>query len=77
MSPHEIEVGKTYHNGKEEGRYRAWKVLETYVEMVDLSTGRKRNDGVVIKFTCGPLTDHVGTLSLASLTLMAKGEVTD
>ncbi|MFE4569976.1 hypothetical protein [Paenibacillus chitinolyticus] len=77
MSPHEIEVGKTYHNGKKDGRYRSWKVLGTDVEMNDLSTGNTRDDGVVFKFIYGPFNNYVGTLSLESFAQLVEGEVTD
>ncbi|MEY9096327.1 hypothetical protein ABH899_004977, partial [Paenibacillus sp. RC84] len=47
MSPQDIEVGKTYHNGKEGPRsYSARKVMGIGVRWFEPFNGRMRHDGV-------------------------------
>ncbi|MFD7521421.1 hypothetical protein [Paenibacillus chitinolyticus] len=73
MSPHEIEVGKTYHNGKDGPRsYSARKVLKLNVKgpwgIVD---------GVRYLQVKGPYSGEETVIRLSSFASWAKGEVTD
>lgn len=70
MSPHEIEAGKTYHNGKEGPRsYSARKVIARDVKYSSF------NDGVRFEQIAGRYKGETSVISMPSFASWAKGEV--
>ncbi|OMF76670.1 hypothetical protein [Paenibacillus glucanolyticus] len=75
MKPSLIQVGVTYHNGKEGPRsYSARKVLRTGVPYSDWMYGFK-NDGIEYEQIAGKEKGKTFVLSLKSFAQWAKGEV--
>ncbi|MFS0841235.1 hypothetical protein [Paenibacillus sp. 1P03SA] len=76
MSPQEIEVGKTYHNGKEGPRsYSTRKVLDIGVRWFEPFNARMRHDGVEYRQVAGPGKGGVYILPMETIARWAKGEV--
>lgn len=70
MKPHEIEVGKIYHNGKEGPRsYSARKVVATNVRYSSFT------DGVKFMQVEGRYKGEESVISMPSFATWAKGEV--
>lgn len=75
MSPHEIEVGRTYHNGKEGPRsYSARKVIAVGVKTTDWD-GTEYSDGVRYEQVAGKYKGDKSVLRMGSFAKWAKGEV--
>lgn len=74
MSPKEIKVGKSYHNGKQGPRsYSERKVIAMNITTYWPGGGIK--DGVRYEQVAGMYKGQITVLSLASFASWAKGEV--
>jgi hypothetical protein len=71
MSPREIEVGKTYHNGKQGPRsYSARRVVALNVRYSSFT------DGIRFLQIAGRFKGEESVISMSSFATWAKGEVT-
>jgi hypothetical protein len=78
MSPYEIEVGKTYHNGNRGKRGTARKVLEMGVSVQHWDMyNTVSNTGVRFLQVKGPYAGEEFTIPLKSFAKWAKGELED
>ncbi|SDJ62034.1 hypothetical protein [Paenibacillus naphthalenovorans] len=77
MSPNEIKVGATYHNGKSGPRsYSARKVVEMNLPVVHLTYPERKSDtGVRFIQVAGPYKGKEFTYPLESFAKWAKGVV--
>ncbi|KIL42043.1 hypothetical protein SD70_02315 [Gordoniibacillus kamchatkensis] len=76
MSPREIEVGKTYHNGNQGMLGTARKVLEMGVHVKHLDgKGTESDTGVRFRQEKGPYSGRIFVIPLVSFAKWAKGEV--
>lgn len=76
MKAAQIEIGKTYHNGKTGARsYSEREVLELSVPYLEAFTGIRWHNGVRYKQTAGRFKGETSVLSDTSFAKWAKGEV--
>jgi len=74
MKKSEIQVGKTYHNGKEGRWYGERQVIDAGAHLL-LYAGQRETDCIRYRVRRGPNLGGEGNMTRAAFAAWAKGEV--
>lgn len=77
MKKHDIQIGKTYHNGKEGRRYQERRIMDDGPQYKGYS-GQEDTDCVQYRVTCKgdeTVDGPVGTMTRQAMANWAAGEV--